>query len=387
MAVQLEADRSAKASQMGARVFPVDTLRGLIMTLMAIDHANLFVAQKHSPGEYWGGSFPVYYDALAFLTRLVTHPCAPGFFLLMGVGMVLFARSRRAQGWTEGTILRHLWVRGGLLVALQLLVVIRAWRLSPGGWVPRVYIGVLFALGGSMILGSLLLGWRPTHLLLLTLVLFVGTELLHPDPSVWGRISISGMNRINLLLIRPGGDAKLWSNYPVLPWLELVTFGMLFGHWLLEDARQAFDRAWKIGLALLVAFVAVRYVDGFGNIRPRAGNSWIDFLNVVKYPPSMVFTLLTTGVNLILLALLARVAGIWQRLVQPLAVFGQVPLFFYLAHLFLYATLGALLTPDGTSLPAMYAVWFLGLVVLYPLCLWYGRLKQGQTARSILRFF
>ncbi|UCC75447.1 MAG: DUF1624 domain-containing protein [Anaerolineales bacterium] len=387
MAVQLEADRSAKASQRGARVFPVDALRGLIMTLMAIDHANIFVAQKHSPGEYWGGSFPVYYDALAFLTRLVTHPCAPGFFLLMGVGMVLFARSRRAQGWSEGNILGHLWVRGALLVALQLLVVNRAWASSPGGWPPKVYIGVLFALGGSMILGSLLLRWRPTRLLLLTLVLFAGTELLHPDPSMWARIPISGVNRINLLLMRPGGDTRLWSNYPVLPWLELVTFGMVFGHWLLEDARRASDRAWKIGLALLVVFVAVRYVDGFGNIRPRAGNSWIDFLNVVKYPPSMVFTLLTTGVNLILLALLARATGIWQRLVQPLAVFGQVPLLFYLAHLFLYATLGALLTPDGTSLAAMYAVWFLGLVVLYPLCLWYGRLKQGQTARSILRFF
>ncbi len=387
MSMQFEATASAKASQSGARVFAVDALRGLIMALMALDHANLLVAQKHSPGEYWGGSFPVYYEALAFLTRLVTHPCAPGFFMLMGVSMVLFARSRRIQGWSAGTILRHLWVRGGLLVALQLLVVNRAWRLSPDGWTPQTYIGVLFALGGSMILGSLFLGWRPTYLLLLTLVLFAGTELLHPDPSMWGRIPISGVNRINLLLIRPGGDARLWSNYPVLPWLELVTFGMFFGHWLLEDARQAFDRAWKIGLALLVAFVAVRYVDGFGNIRPRAGNSWIDFLNVVKYPPSMAFTLLTTGVNLILLALLARVAGSWQRLVQPLAVFGQVPLLFYLAHIFLYAALGTLLTPNGTSLPAMYAWWLLGLVVLYPLCLRYGRLKQGQTAHSILRFF
>jgi uncharacterized membrane protein len=387
MAMQLEANTPAKASQRGARVFPVDALRGLIMTLMALDHANLLVAQKDSPGEYWGGSFPVYYDALAFLTRLVTHPCAPGFFLLMGVSMVLFARSRRVQGWSEGTILRHLWVRGGLLAALQLLVVNRVWALSSGGSAPKVYIGVLFALGGSMILGSLLLGWRPTYLLLLTLVLFAGTELLHPDPSMWGRIPINGVNRINLLLIRPGGDVKLWSRYPVLPWLELVTFGMVFGHWLLEDARQALDRAWKIGLALLVAFVAVRYADGFGNIRPRAGNSWIDFLNVVKYPPSMVFTLLTTGVNLILLALLARATGISQRLVQPFAVFGRVPLFFYLTHLFLYAGLGRLLTPDGTSLPVTYAFWLLGLVILYPLCLWYRRLKQGQTAHSILRFF
>jgi len=77
------------------------------MVLMALDHANHFVAQQHSPGEYWGGSFPVYHSTLAFLTRLVTHLSAPGFFFLMGVGMVLFAHSRRKRGWGEGAIVRQ----------------------------------------------------------------------------------------------------------------------------------------------------------------------------------------------------------------------------------------------------------------------------------------
>jgi uncharacterized membrane protein len=317
----------------------------------------------------------------------MTHPCAPGFFFLMGVSMLSFSNSRRKRGWSEWAIIRHFLIRGGLLIALQLLVVNRAWELSPGGWGVEVYVGVLFALGSTMILGSLLLGLKPSHLLVWTVALFLGTELLHPDPSLWGRISISGIDRLSLVLIRPGGDSNLWSNYPVLPWLELVTFGMVFGHWLLEDARKAFERAFKLGAAFLVAFVIIRYLDGFGNIRPRMGNTWIDFLNPVKYPPSITFTLLTTGVNLIILGLLGQVDERLQRFFQPLVVFGQASLFFYLIHLFLYAGLGLWLTPNGTSIPAMYPYWLLGLAMLYPLCLWYGQLKHRQPANSILRFF
>jgi uncharacterized membrane protein len=167
------------------RLIPVDALRGLIMVLMALDHSNLFVAQKHPSGEYWGGPFPDYHDTLTFLTRLVTHLSAPGFFFLMGVGMLLFARSRRKEGWSEGQIIRHLALRGGVLIALQLLIVNRAWELSPGGWGLEVYIGVLFALGGAMILGSLLLRLRPTALLVLTAALVLGTELLTPAPDHW----------------------------------------------------------------------------------------------------------------------------------------------------------------------------------------------------------
>jgi uncharacterized membrane protein len=130
----------------------------------------------------------------------------------------------------------------------------------------------------------------------------------------------------------------------------------------------------------------MRYLDGFGNIRPRMGNSWIDFLNPVKYPPSMTFTLLTTGVNLILLSLFSRARERVQRLLQPLVVFGQAPLFFYVLHLFLFAGVARALTPDGTSIPAMYPFWLLGLLVLFPLCLWYGQFKHRQPANSILRF-
>jgi uncharacterized membrane protein len=366
-----------------SRILPLDALRGLVIAFMALDHANYFIAQQHSSGEYWSGQFPVYHDAFAFFTRLVTHLSAPGFFFLMGVGMLLFANSRRKQGWSEGAIVTHFLVRGGVLIALQLLIVNRAWELSPGGWGVETYIGVLCALGGTMIRGGLLLRLKPKILLALTVVFVLGAELLSPDPGQLGQT----FSPLAHLLLVPSGDATLWVNYPVLPWLELVSFGIVFGHWLLDDSRKAFERALELGVVVILVFLVLRALDGFGNIRPRAGNTWIDFLNVVKYPPSITFTLLTMGANLIIVGLFARAGRDRQRFLRPLAVFGQVPLFFYLTHLFLYAGLGLWLTPRGSSIPKMYPYWLLGLLILYPPCLWYGRLKHRQPANSILRFF
>jgi len=372
---------SQKTSGTASRLLPLDALRGLIMALMALDHTNLFVAHKHAAGEHWGGEFPSYSSALPFLTRLVTHLCAPGFSFLMGTGIWLFAQSRRKMGWSRWAVTRHFLVRGALLIALQFLVENQAWRLSPG-WQLDVYVGVLFALGGTMILGSLLVWLKPQALLALTVVLAVGTELLVPNPVVWGQRN----GPFDLLLLLSGGDSRLWSNYPVLPWLKFVTFGMLFGHWLLDDAKKAFGRALKLGGALLLAFVVVRYLNGFGNIRPRVGDSWIAFLNVVKYPPSIAFSLLTMGANLLLLGLFGLASARVQRLLQPLAVFGRAPLFFYVVHLFLYAGLGLWLTPAGTSIAGMYPYWLLGLLLLFPLTWWYGRWKHRQPPNSILRF-
>ena len=368
------------------RLFPVDALRGLIIILMALDHANHFVAQRHSSGEYWGGLFPVYHDTLTFLTRFVTHLAAPGFFFLMGIGMVYFADSRRQRGWSRWQVIRYFLLRGVILIALQFVVINRAWELSPGGWVLTVYVGVLFALGAAMMIGSLLVWLKPWHLVVLTIVLLIGTEMLVPDANLWNQLQYSNVvDTLNPFLIRTGGTVELWSNYPVLPWLELLTFGMFFGYALLDDRAKAYRNGLLVGIAFLLVFVVVRYLDGFGNIRPKAGNTWIDFLNLVKYPPSITFTLLTTGINLILLGLLARLSTKWQRYLQPLVVFGQVPLFFYVLHLFLYAGLGWLLAPDGTTIARMLPVWLLGLLLLYPLCLWFDRYKHRQPDNSVVR--
>lgn len=370
-----------------SRLFAVDALRGLIIVFMALDHASLFIAHRHSPGEYWGTKLPAYQDSLAFLTRFITHFSAPGFFFLMGIGMLLFTTNQQERGWDKWAVIRHFLIRGGILIAIQLLVVNQAWKLSPGEW-PDIYIGVLFALGSAMILSSLLLWIKPRYLVLIGVALFIGTEFLVPDPQAWGTIQFSNpVDYIKIIFVFPGGDGILWSNYPVLPWLELVICGILFGHWIRKDQQQAFDAAWKIGLGLLLAFVLVRFLNGFGNIQPRIGNTWIDFLNLVKYPPSLAFTLLTLGMNLILLGLFSRANDKLQSFFFPLEIYGRAPLFFYVIHLFLYAALGIWFTPDGTSLPAVYPFWLLGLLLIFPVCLIYGRFKQQPRARRVLRFF
>lgn len=366
------------------RLFAIDALRGLIMILMALDHANFFIAQKHSTGEHWGGPFPVYYDVLAFITRLVTHPCAPGFSFLMGVGMMLFAESRKKRGWSKWAIWRDLWIRGALLIALQFFVVNRGWEMAPQGWGIDLYWGVLACLGGGMILGSLLI-WLPWQALAgIALVLFAGIEIAHPDPSQWGQIFEMPLG---LILGYSGGTPELWSNYPVLTWLELVVFGLMFGRWLISDPRKAYKWALWLGGAFLAGFVVLRALDGFGNIRPRMGNSWMDWLNPVKYPPSMTFTLMTMGFNLIVLWGFSKLTGIARGIVKPLTVYGRVPLFFYLVHIFMYAGHARMFVPPGgTSIAAIYPIWLISLFALFLLCWLYEKVKYKQPFNLVLRY-
>ena len=353
---------------------------------MALDHANLFIAQQHSPGEYWGGPFPIYHEVLPFLTRFVTHFCAPGFFFLMGVGMVLFSYSRREKGWRHWQIILHFLVRGAILMALQLLLVNRAWEMDPGGWALETYIGVLFALGLTMILASFFLSLKPRYLIALALALLVITELAVPDPSTWGQRLPFWQN----ILLVAGGNPELWVNYPALAWLELVILGLVFGQWLVSDRKIAMSRGLVMGGVFLLAFFVLRWLDGFGNLRPRPGYDWMDFLNPVKYPPSITFILMTTGVNLILLTIFnfGLERFLWLRKVlSPLVVIGSAPLFFYVAHLFLFAGLSYLAPDGGTPLGIMYLYWLLGVALLVPFCDLYRRLKRSQPAWSPLHYF
>ncbi|MBT3336675.1 MAG: DUF1624 domain-containing protein [Anaerolineae bacterium] len=368
---------SNSSSPIPKRIKAPDALRGLIMVFMALDHANHFVAQKHSSGEYWGGPFPEYHDALTFLVRWITHLSAPGFFFLMGIGMWLFAQSRREKDWKNSQIIRHFAVRGLVLIALQFFIVNPAWGLSPSGWVLETYVGVLFALGGTMILLSFLPLRNPRYLLPLTILFLFTNGFIPPDP--WGeRISV-----IQRLLTTPGGDLALWVNYPILPWMPLVTLGMLFGHWLQTNRDKAHQRALWIGTSFILIFFITRSLGNFWNIRPTQGSNWIAFLNVVKYPPSLTFIFLTMGINLLLLWTFSKL----DKALVPLTVFGKTPLFFYISHLYLYAGLGIWLTPAGTSIPTMFLYWLLGLVILYPLCLGYARLKKTDALKAILQFF
>src|SRR5262249_15687745 len=123
-----------------------------------------------------------------------------------------------------------------------------------------------------------------------------------------------GADKVNVLyspltraLLIPGHTNIIFVLYPLIPWMGLTIFGVVFGRWVVADSTTASRRAMMIGASFLVLFLLVRLLNGFGNIHPVEGSSWIDFLNVTKYPPSLIFILLTLGVDLLLLSLFARV--------------------------------------------------------------------------------
>ena len=372
-----------------ARLLSLDRLRGLLMVLMALDHAVYYLTRLHTVGEFWGGPFPAYDSPAVFLARWVTHLSATGFFFLLGVGQGLQARARRQHGWGWGAILGQFLLRGVLLMVLQLVVANRAWELTPSGWaVGWWYFGVLFALGGALLLATPLTplsAWKPWTLFILAAATALAFAWLGPRPAQWQRF-VPLWKRIALV---PAGDQTLWVSFPVLSWLPPLLFGLAFSGWLAADRGRAMRRAVLLGVAFIGAFAGLRLgTGGFFNIRPPAAAGagfadWVDVLNVVKYPPSITFLLLTLGINLLLLALFHALEG--ARLPQILPAFGRSALFFYVLHLFLYAGLGWLIDRHGVSFRWMFPLWVLGLALLYLPCRWYGRLRQRQPQRSILR--
>jgi uncharacterized membrane protein len=374
------------------RLVSLDALRGLIIVLMAIDHASYFIAKVHL-GEFWGVALPQYQGILSFLTRWITHLCAPGFFFLMGSSMGLFAASHRKGGWTENKIMRFFIMRGLLLIILQLLVENPAWLLGtfcnvrqmiePPGGGERVmlHFGVLYGLGSNMILFALLLRANTVFIAILSIGSILVTQWLTPGAS---EASVLYSPILRLLLI-PGHTGGWQIFYPLIPWLGITGFGLIFGKLLLKDREKFFRYTLFIGVTFLFFFVFVRWLGGFGNFHAwNAG--WIAFLNVTKYPPSLSFILLTMGINLLVLSRFAKIESTLTQIGQPLLIFGQSALFFYIVHLYLYAAIGFAF-PDGTSYQRMYLFWFIGLLILYPMCWWYGKFKREKTIDSIWKFF
>lgn len=293
--------------------------------------------------------------------------------------MALFSLSRQQEGWSRWRIVRHYLVRGILLIILQLIVENRVWGL--GESIGATYFGVLYALGGVMMVGSLLLFLPMSILMSFSLALLVANEALLPKTGS-GFTEYAPLLRLMLL---PGYTHGIYVLYPLLPWLGVAGLGIAYGRWLKRDALQAYRGTVGLGSVALIGFMVLRALNGFGNIRPMVGSDWMAFFNLVKYPPSLTFLLLTLGVNLLLLSLMAGLSRREWRLLSGLAVYGRVPLFFYLIHLYLYAIIGSLISPQGMPMARMYPYWLLGLALLFPLSWGYGRFKQARPAESLWR--
>ncbi len=368
------------------------------MALMALDHASYFIAKVH-PAEFWGVALPRYPDALAFFTRGISHLCAPGFFLLMGAAVALFAESRRRRGWSEARLFRHFLTRGALLIVLEQGLENPAWLLgalgaagavetygvegAPGmGGDVWIALLVLYALGATMIACAALNG-APTWLVLTASVAaMLATQTLLPAAKQAG-VAYAPLAR---LLLIPGQTGPLFVAYPIVPWLAPAALGLALGRRLARAPGDTATVAFAAGGTALFIFAVLRVGLGVGDFHPPSGSGWIAILNLTKYPPSVDFLLASLGVNLVLLGVLARTSAqfAWQN--HPLAVFGRVPLFFYFLHLYLYAVIGFAF-PAGVSLPRLYPLWAAGLVILYPACRRYARFKQARGSESLWALF
>ena len=365
------------------RLPPLDALRGLIMILMAVDHMRLAVMPH--PAEIWDAAMEPVQSAPLFLTRLVTHFCAPGFFFLMGTGAVLFAESRLRSGWSRPKIAGHLMLRGLVLIAVEQFLVYPF--QSGGGPNPFLYT-VLFGLGASLMLCGLLVGLGRLPLLVVALATIVLSQFW---PSIFTQLGLLDNPAVRIIFV-PGSAGRFFSLYSVFSWAGVAFLGMAFGRHLAREGDRAFRHALFAGLAFLPLFVLVRALGGFGNFQPPAGPGVLDFLNMVKYPPSLAFLLLTLGIDLVMLYLFSRAGGLRERWGRPLLVFGSTALFFYVAHFTLYFSFRSLFFVGGrlmenVPLWAMYAGWAAGLPLLYLACRLFRDFKSSTAPSSAWRLF
>lgn len=392
----------------GGRLTEIDVLRGLAIVLMALDHARDY---------FFEGGFrvnpldPAQTTVWLYVTRWVTHLCAPTFVLLAGVSIHL----QRFRGKTTERLSGFLLVRGLWLIALELTVLSFGWSFA----MPYLlFMQVIWAIGWCMIAMAALV-WLPRWLVLAVGIVIVGGHNLLDSitSEQFGNLGILWklLHEGGLLSDERGPHALI--AYAVLPWIGIMALGYGLGG-LFNDARPGRDRRiFLLGVAMLVAFVALRGFDGYGNpampanlgqygdvanwhAQPDARGTLMAFFNVQKYPPSLQFALVTLGLVFALWPLLARLRG---PVAGFLATFGAVPLFFYVLHVYALHLLAVaanaaagrdvsglfdfmrngfmgspLLEGLGFSLPGVYLAWAAVLALLYFPCRWWMRLKAQR---------
>ena len=389
------ASEPTSAAPRRSRLESVDLLRGLVMVLMALDHVRDHVhrgATTYDPTDLTQAS------AALFLTRWVTHFCAPVFVFLAGTGAYLSG----ARGQSRASLSRFLLTRGLWLVLLETTVINAEWQFHFN--LSQIIIQVIWVLGWGMVLLSGLVFLPVAVIAGIGVVMIAGHNALDGmKPAAWASFAWAWqvLHVPGPLAYAPG--RTLFIIYPLVPWIGAMATGYAFGALLTGPPESRRRTLVALGAGLTAAFIVLRAINGYGDPRPWAPQrsplfTTLSFLNCEKYPPSLLFLLMTLGPSILLLAGLER--GIW-RLARPLIVFGRVPLFYYVLHLFLidvmaigFATaqfggrakeLFAKGTPPeyGYGLPVVYLAWMGLVVLLFPICRWYAALKARSRARIL----
>jgi len=393
------------------RLMSVDLLRGLVMVVMALDHVRDFMTWRAAPPEF----LETHNSLAIFLTRWVTHFCAPTFFFLAGTGAYLMLARRSAS-----EVSRFLWTRGLWLIVLECTIVWFAWTFIP---VPIPNIIVIFALGVCMIILAGLVYIPIRWLAPLSLVMIAGHNLFDgirantlstPWREVWMVLHDPG-------LLKPPPHPFFFVMYPVLPWFAVMSAGFCFGVVITSRQRVKYT-AW-IGASTTAAFIVLRSSNLYGNgTNPDmfATGPWhhmqstamtvASFLNTTKYPPSLDYLLMTIGPALLFLALATRLDWGRGKFSSKLAVFGRVPMFYYICHLFVTHLVALALATAfhepakhlgwmgggffighpspgfGFNLPMIYFAWILSIVLLYFPCAWYANYKAEHKQNKWLSY-
>ena len=373
------------------RIDSIDLLRGVIMILMAIDHSrDYFGMPGVSPTNLAQTTVPL------FFTRWITHFCAPVFFLLMGTGAYLALRRKSVTELSRFLLTRGIW-----LLVLELTVV-RCLGFQFNFDYQVTLLNVLWALGWALIALSALV-WLPAPLVTaFGVVMIAGHNLLDPvrsASSLWALLHAPGF-------VYSGEEHVVFVSYTLIPWVGVTAAGYGLGqiyHWSPERRRAFLLRA---GLALTAAFLVLRGLNVYGDPVPWATQASgaftaVSFLNTNKYPPSLLFLLMTLGPALVFLwAVDRRTPGV----LRPALTFGKVPMFYFVLHLPLIHLLAVIVcyarygtahwmfeSPDlanfpftappgwGFSLPIVYLIWLFVVALLYPACRWFAALKQRRT--------
>ena len=382
----------------GYRLSGVDMLRGLAIVIMAIDHVRDYFMLG---GELDPTTNPEIGAAL-FFTRWITHFCAPVFVLLAGTSAGLMTTRR-----TSSELGAFLFTRGVWLILIECTVVALAWSFAPRGVAQAggaivVPLGVIWVIGVSMVVLAFAQRLGQRACLVIGAVMILGHNALDPiwpvtrgvfdaGPPLW--VALHSQMAIVF------GPVLIAVVYPLVPWPGVMLLGYGTARLFQESPEKRDARLIARGMAATAAFVALRLAGLYGDPNPWRAQATalatiIDFLNVTKYPPSLLFLLMTLGPAAMLCATAERVVDAVKR---PLIVFGRVPFAFYVAHLYLIHALavafGASLGYDarqfltfsfffpqgyGVGLAGVYVVWLLVIVALYPLCRWVAAVKARR---------
>jgi uncharacterized membrane protein len=391
------------------RIDAIDLLRGIVMVIMMLDHTRDFV---HNAALQFDPTDLSRTNVALFLTRWITHFCAPVFVFLAGTGAYL----QLARGKPKAELSKFLVTRGLWLIVLELtlvkLLMFFTFDIRLLG-----FLQVIWVIGASMIVLAALI-YLPT-------VIVAGFGLLMIAlHNLLDGVRVTGWQGPDSPV--PSPVAKLWMLlhqgfqvfpivwfpspvvvvvYPLVPWIGVMAAGYAFGVLYQLDAERRRRLLLVIGGVAVALFVVIRFINVYGDPNPWSTQTipvftLFSFLNTQKYPPSLLYLLMTLGPAILALAWFELGNGSASRIRQFFVTFGRVPLFFYLLQWFTAHLLSILLhlafrkptsflfqTPIdwqnappgiGFNLGVVYLSWIAGVMLLYPVCKWFAGVKQRR---------